>query len=52
MSNFFFSLNLRQIKKFVILFYYCPKYIGKRKEKRKEKTNRSKRCLLVYAAEN
>jgi len=39
MSNFFFSLNLQHIKKFVILFCYCLKYINsikKQKKKRKE----------------
>jgi Zn-finger protein len=48
MSNFFFSLNLRHIKKFVILFCYCPKYIGKRKEKReKERKNKSFKKMFI-----
>ena len=38
--NFFFSLNLRQIKKIIISFCYCPKdfsIITKNREKRKWK---------------
>jgi hypothetical protein len=54
-SNFFFSLNLRHIKKIVISLCYCSKYIRsiKKKEKReKQKKNCSKRRLLDSAAEN
>jgi hypothetical protein len=56
-SNFFFSLNLRHIKKIVISFCYCSKYISsiknkKKREKRKAKKNCSKRRLLVSIAEN
>jgi hypothetical protein len=44
-SNFFFSLNLQHIKKIVISFCYCPKYISsikkqKKRVKRKEKKNK------------
>jgi hypothetical protein len=58
-SNFFFSLNLRLIKKkkFVISLCYCSKYISsfknkKKQRKEKKEKNRYKRRLLVYAAEN
>jgi hypothetical protein len=42
----------QKTKKIVILFGYCPKYISSIKKKEKRKENRSKRCLLVSAAEN
>jgi hypothetical protein len=45
----------QKTKKIVILFGYCPKYISsikKKKKEKKRKENRSKRCLLVSAAEN
>jgi len=59
-SNFFFSLIFaayQKIKKLVISFGYCPKYIisvknQKKRVKRKAKKNRSKNCLLVSAAES
>jgi hypothetical protein len=44
-SPWFYSI----LKKIVILFGYCPKYISSIKKRKK---NRSKRRLLVSAAEN
>jgi hypothetical protein len=45
MSNFFFSLNLRHIKKFVILFCYCPKYIGSIKKIREKRKGKKKQIV-------
>jgi len=50
-SNFFFSLILQYIKRLVILFDYCPKYISsikKRKEKRKEKKSFKETFIGFY----
>jgi hypothetical protein len=51
-SNFFFSLNLRHIKKqIVISFCYSSKYISsiKKERKRERKKNITKTRLLVSA---
>jgi hypothetical protein len=46
-------LNLQHIKKKLISFYYCSKYISSIKKKRKaRKENRSKKCLTISAEEN
>jgi hypothetical protein len=45
-SNFFFSLNLRHIKKIVISFCYCSKYISSIKNKKKERKEKSKKKLF------
>jgi Zn-finger protein len=45
---------MKKIKKNFISFCYCPKYTSsiKKQNKRKEKKNCSKKCLLVSTAEN
>ena len=45
-SNFFFSLNLRHIKKIIISFCYCSKYISNIKNKKKEKREMQKKKLF------
>jgi len=57
-SNFFFSLNLRHIKKIVISSFIVQNILVASKTKKKEKRekqkkqNCSKRCLWDSAAEN
>jgi len=59
-SNFFFSsifAAYQKIKKLVISFGYCPKYISciknkKKRVKRKTKKNSSKKTFIGFCVEN
>jgi hypothetical protein len=51
-SNFFFSLNLQHIKKIVISFCYCPKYISSIKKQKKRVKRKEKKTNKMYIGFN